>query len=91
VAGKDAYHINISIPLDMINGKIASAAPSAVSGIKIDSASVDLWVYKENNLLAKAEAKAASSTVGNLDVIVTVTDYDKPVTISAPPANQIAP
>jgi hypothetical protein len=91
VAGKDAYHVNVSIPLDLINGKLASAAPSAASGMKIDSASVDLWVYKENNLLAKAEVKGASSAVGNLDVIVTVTDYDKPVTISVPSADQIAP
>jgi hypothetical protein len=91
VAGKDAYHINISIPLDLINGKLESAAPSAVSDMKIDSASADLWVYKENNMLAKAEVKGASSAVGNLDVIVTVTDYDKPVTISAPSADQIAP
>jgi hypothetical protein len=91
VAGKDAYHVNVSIPLDLINGGLASAAPSAASGMKIDSASVDLWVYKENNLLAKAEVKAAASAVGNLDVIVTVTDYDKPVTISAPSADQITP
>jgi hypothetical protein len=91
VGGKDAYHLNISIPLDLVNGKLESAAPSAASGMKIDSASVDLWVYKENNMLAKAEVKGASSAIGNLDVIVTVTDYDKPVTISAPSADQIAP
>lgn len=90
VAGKDAYHINLSVPIDKLNEQIAGAAASAASDMKIDSASVDFWVYKDNNAPAKLQIKAASSAIGNLDVLVTVTDYDKPVTISAPPASQIA-
>ncbi|HEX7495890.1 MAG TPA: hypothetical protein VF349_04595 [Candidatus Limnocylindrales bacterium] len=93
VGGQDAYHITISVPLDLINSKIAGAAASAEStaaaGLTIDSAAVDVWVYKSGNRLAKIEIKAASATIGNLDVIVTVTDYDKPVTITAPPASQV--
>ena len=57
--------------------------------MSIDSAAVDAWVYKNGNRLAKIELKAASSKIGNLDVIVTVTNYDKPVTITAPPASQV--
>jgi hypothetical protein len=93
IGGQDAYHITISVPLDLINSKIAGAAASAEStaaaGITIDSAAVDIWVYKSGNRLAKIEIKAASSKIGNLDVVVTVTDYDKPVTITAPPASQV--
>jgi hypothetical protein len=93
IGGQDAYHITISVPLDLINSKIAGAAASAAStaaaGLTIDSAAVDVWVYKNGNRLAKIELKGASAKIGNLDVIVTVTDYDKPVTIAAPPANQV--
>jgi len=93
IGGQDAYHITISVPLDLINSKIAGAAASAAStaaaGLSIDSAAVDAWVYKNGNRLAKIELKAASSKIGNLDVIVTVTNYDKPVTITAPPASQV--
>jgi hypothetical protein len=93
IGGQDAYHINISVPLDLINSKIAGAAASAAStaaaGLTIDSAAVDAWVYKSDNRLAKIEVSAASSKIGNLDVIVTVTNYDKPVTITAPPASQV--
>jgi hypothetical protein len=90
VGGKDAYHISLSVPIDKLNEQISGAAASAASGMKIDSASVDFWVYKDSNLPAKVEIKAASSSIGNLDLIVTVTDYDKPVTVTAPPASQIA-
>jgi 2'-5' RNA ligase len=93
IGGQDAYHITISVPLDLINSKIAGAAASAAStaaaGLTIDSAAVDAWVYKNDNRLAKIDLKAASSKIGNLEVIVTVTNYDKPVTITAPPASQV--
>lgn len=93
VGGQDAYHITISVPLDLINSKIAgavaSAASTAADGLTIDSMSIDAWVYKTDNRLAKIDVKAASSTIGNLEVIVTVTNYDKPVTITAPPASEV--
>ncbi|MGZ6267882.1 MAG: hypothetical protein ACXWNR_04895 [Candidatus Limnocylindrales bacterium] len=89
VAGQDAYHISISVPLDMLNQKIAGSSVSAASGITIDSASVDAWVYKQDNRLAKIEIKGASAAIGNLDVIVTVTNYDKPVTVTAPADSEI--
>jgi len=31
---------------------------------------------------------AASSTIGDLDVVITVTDYDADVTVTAPPADE---
>ena len=90
VDGKDAYHINVSVPLDLINSQIAAAAESAAPVMKIDSASIGLWVYKDSYLPAKFEIKGASSSIGNLDLIVTVTNYDQPVTITAPPASEIS-
>jgi hypothetical protein len=93
VGGQDAYHITISVPLDLINSKIAgavaSAASTAAAGLTIDSLGIDAWVYEADNRLAKIDIKAASSKLGNLEVIVTVTNYDKPVTITAPPASEV--
>jgi hypothetical protein len=88
ISGKDADHINISIPLDMINTQIAAAA-SPSPAPKIDSASVDVWIYKDSYRIAQFEAKGASSTLGNLDLTITVSNYDQPVTIAAPAADQI--
>jgi hypothetical protein len=92
IGGKDADHINISVPLDLLNSQIAAAAAAASgapAGMKIDSASVDLWVYKDSYLPAKFEIKGASSALGNLDFTVTITNYDQPVTITAPAASDI--
>lgn len=88
IGGQDAYHIALTIPLDQINAEIAAQA-SAAPGMKIDSASVDFWIYKSNNRLAQFEAKAASSAIGNVDLMLTVSAYDQPVTVTAPPASEV--
>jgi hypothetical protein len=89
IGGQDANHIQITIPIDYINQQIAAeSSPDPAPG-QLDSASLDFWVYKADNRLAKLEMKAASSTVGNLDLVVTITNYDQPVTISAPPASEV--
>lgn len=91
IGGKDANHINISIPLDKLNAEIAKSATSDSPAITIDSASFDVWVYKDNAQLAKIELKGASSSIGDLDFILTITNYDAPVTINAPAAKDINP
>jgi hypothetical protein len=88
VGGKDAYHITIAGLTEYLNSQIAAQA-SAGTTMKVDSASVDLWVYKDNNQFAQLEIKGASSTLGNIDVELTVTNYNQPVTIAAPSASQI--
>jgi hypothetical protein len=89
IGGKDANHINISFPLDKINAEIAASSPSPL--VSIDSASVDLWVYKDNFQLAKVELKGASAAIGNIDFVLTITNYDAPVTITAPAASDVNP
>lgn len=89
IGGKDAYHISISIPLDKINTEIAAAAASEAPGMKIDSASFDIWTYKDTNQLAKIQIKGAASMLGNLDATITITKYGDPVTITAPAASDI--
>lgn len=90
IGGQDANHISISVPIDKINAAIAAQA-SPGTQMKLDSASVDFWVYKSNNRLAQIEIKGASSTLGNLDLMITLTNYDQPVTIAAPAASDVNP
>ncbi len=91
IGGQDANHITISFPLATLNAEIAAAAPSSGPVPTIDSASADVWIYKATSQLAKIEIKGASSTLGNLDFVVTITNYNAPVTISAPAASDINP
>jgi hypothetical protein len=87
VGGKDAYHVQVTLPLDTINAALAS--DSSTTGMKLDSAGLDFWVYSDTYLPAKIEIKGSASTAGNLDLVVTLTDYGKAVTITAPSADQI--
>ncbi len=93
IGGQDANHISVSIPIDKINAEIAAAAGSASSApnVQIDSASVDVWIYKSSSRLAKIELKGASSAIGSIDLVVTITNYDAAVTIAAPAASEIIP
>ena len=84
VGGKDAYHVSISLPLAKINSMLGAQGGSAASGITLDSASVEIWTYKENLLPARIEIKASAGATGNLDVVVTLSNYDQAVTIKAP-------
>ena len=87
IGGKDAQHITFTLPLDMINQEIAASSPSPM--MQIDSASIDVWIYTDNSQIAKLEAKGASSALGNLDFVITITNYNAPVSIEAPAASDI--
>ena len=64
IGGQDANHITISFPLAMLNSEIAASAPSSGPVPTIDSASLDVWIYKANSQLAKVELKGASADAG---------------------------
>jgi len=90
VGGKDAYHVSISLPLDRINSMLGAQGGSVASGITLDSVSVEIWTYKENLLPAKIEIKGSAGATGNLDVVVTISNYDQAVTIKAPADSDVA-
>jgi hypothetical protein len=88
IGGKSADHISVTVPLDLINSQIAASA-SAKPAMKIDSLAIDFWVYTDNYRMAKAEFSESSASFGNLVISVMVTNYDQPVTITAPAAGDI--
>lgn len=97
IGGQDATHIQVTVPVDYINQQIAAqeaqateTPPPALAGAKLDSSTLDVWVYTSNNQLAQIHFTAASSAVGNVDVMLTLTNYDQPVTVTAPPASSIS-
>jgi len=89
VDGRDAYHVSVSVPKDLINQQIGALGGSTTSGISIDSLSLNYWVYVDSLNPAKMELKASSATLGNLTVTVTLTKYNQPVTIKAPADSEI--
>jgi len=45
---------------------------------------------RQRNRLAKVERKGASAAIGNIDFVLTITDYDAPVTIAAPAPSEVS-
>ena len=96
IGGRDAYHIDLTVPLDKVNSDLAAAATKASAGaailgeLKIDSISSGIWIYKDNYQLAQVQIAGTSSTAGSLSFTMTLTAFDQPVTINAPAASEVA-
>jgi hypothetical protein len=85
---KDCYHVALNLTSeqlgDSLPGGLASGAPDG-------SGTMDLWVAKDNLRPAKLGLKISAGDMGTVNVTVTFSGYDAPVTIEAPSADQIAP
>jgi len=95
IGGRDAYRVNLSVPLDKLNSRIAEAETKAKIDpslkITVDSVSASMWIYTDNYQLAQVTMAGTSSTLGNLSFTITLTNFDQPVTINAPAASAIEP
>ena len=96
IGSRNAYRISLSVPLDKLNTDVAAAlSPLTEPGtpalkVKVDSASSELWIYQDTYELAQVQLTGSSATAGNLTFTMTLTDFGKPVTITAPPPSAIA-
>jgi hypothetical protein len=55
----------------------------------VTSISAGIWIYQDNDQLAEVQIAGASSDGGNLSFTMTLTNFDQPVTITAPAANDV--
>jgi hypothetical protein len=89
VDGRDAYHVALSIPIDKLNQAIASAGGRDATGMTVDSVALDYWAYVDGLQPARVQAAASSPSLGSLNLTVTLTKYNEPVTITPPPDSQV--
>jgi hypothetical protein len=89
VGGRDSYHVSVGLPKDLINQQLGAVGGGAAGDAKIDTLTLDYWVFVDSLNPAKMELKASSATVGNLTVTLTLTKYNQPVTIKAPADSEI--
>ena len=69
-------------------GGVGGVLPGA-SGAPEGSGTVDLWVQKDDLRPAKLGLALDLEEMGNVNVTVAFSAYDVPVTIEAPPADQV--
>ncbi len=83
------YHVKMTITSSAIANALASAAPLPSTDLSSFSGSVDLWVETNTERLVKADFKVNGGTQGSIDVTLTLSNFDKVPTITAPPADQV--
>jgi len=89
VVGRDAYHVTESLPADMVTRALEAAGGGAASGVSLDLAPVDYWVYVDSLQPASLQLSFSSPALGTMILALTLTNYDQPVTIQAPPDSQV--
>ena len=87
--GRDSLRVDLAITPEKLAADLQAFVPGA-SGISFDSANATYWVYSDTLEPAQLEIKGTSNSLGNLDVVATLTKYGQDVTIAAPAADQIA-
>jgi hypothetical protein len=85
IGGLATDHFSLTLPLDKINSLLAGQG----AGMSLTSASTDFWLYTSDLSLAQVVVKGDAGSTGNLTLTLTVTNYNQPVTIAAPPASQV--
>lgn len=88
VDGTDAYHLTLDVPAGLVNQALGAIGGAAASSLAPEATTVDYWVYRDGLRPARLQAKATSAKLGTVDLSVTMSQYDKPVTIQAPPDSQ---
>ena len=86
---KQCYTVNVDLTADELS-KIAGAQASSLP-VTDGSLKLQIRVEKDTNHLAGATVEVASTSQGSLKVDIVLSKWDEPVTISAPPADQVKP
>jgi lipoprotein LprG len=80
---KDCYKVTIKL-----SAADLGAAASSLGSFAGD-ATLDVWVQKDDLKPAKLATSVNAGTQGSVTVTLTLSNYDKSVTIDAPPADQV--
>ncbi len=85
---RQCYHVQVSIPSSLMAdaGAKASMDPADIFG---DALVIDLQFDKAKLWLTSASVSIASAKIGTLSLTITLSAFDKPVTVSPPPADQV--
>ena len=90
VDGQAAYHLSLAMSVAGLARLFQEAGVgAATAGLSIQLAQFDYWVFIDTLRPARFKLKASSDAVGSVDVDLSLTGYDRPVKITAPPAAQV--
>jgi outer membrane lipoprotein-sorting protein len=89
IGDQDCYKVTITLSQADVAGVAPSLPPAA--GDATFNATVEVWVRKNDLRPAQVAITGTSGTDTNVKLTMTISNIDTPVTIDAPPADQVAP
>ena len=82
IGDQDCYHVQLKVS--------SSDVPQASAALGEGSVTVDIWTRKSDYRPARATIVVNGGADMTLSITVDLTNYDAPVTVTAPPADQIS-
>jgi hypothetical protein len=89
IASRDAYHLRVTVPGELLDQAAGAALGGAAGRASFDLAPVDYWVYVDGLAPAKLKLAATSTSLGDLNLMLIMTEYGQPVSINAPPPSDV--
>ncbi|MEU9418695.1 LppX_LprAFG lipoprotein [Streptomyces sp. NPDC048272] len=97
IDGVKTRHFVGTVPLEKMRASLATATPEekerqekslkALEGEGIKSLTLDMWIDEQDH--TKQVRTRGTATKGPMDMTIKFLDYNKPVEITAPPADQV--
>ena len=84
---KDCYHVSLNLTSEQLSGVTGGLSSGAPNG----TGTVDVWVQKSDLRPAKLIINATSGDTGTVAVTMTLSNYDGPVTVTAPADADVQP
>ncbi len=88
---RKCYHVQVTIPSSVM-ASMSSASPMPSlnpADIFGDALVLDLQFDRENLWLTSVSTSVSSTKLGTINLTITLSAFDKPVTVTPPPADQV--
>ncbi|MEV6952737.1 LppX_LprAFG lipoprotein [Streptomyces sp. NPDC051183] len=97
IDGQKTTHVSGTVTLEQMKASLATASPEVkerqeksvkqLEDLGVDSMTMDMWIDENDH--AKQVRTRSDSGKGAIDITIKVLDYNKPVEIAVPPADQV--
>ena len=85
----DCYKVSFTIPAAELNGAAGQGLSALPGGVTLGDVTAIAWVRRSDVRLAKLTADVSLGNMGSLSLTLSLSKFDVPVTITAPPADQV--
>jgi hypothetical protein len=86
---RTCYSVTVSVPAELLEERAAEEAAELPPGVFEDGMEIDVLIDKERFYLAGVSLEIDAADMGSVTVAVALSDFNEPVTVEEPPADQV--